>query len=56
MNALCKIVSYSLNLYTSPATLKPDTNSLEKSACMASSNVGKKKTYLGLHEKYFCQI
>jgi len=44
MNVLCKIVSHSLKVYKSSATLKADTNSLEKNACMATNKVGKKTT------------
>jgi hypothetical protein len=44
MNVLCKIVSHSLKMYMSSATLKADTNSLKKNACMAINNVGKKAT------------
>ena len=52
MNASCRTVSHSLKVFASSATVKQDTNSIEKSACMATSNVGNKKKYLGVHEKY----
>jgi hypothetical protein len=37
-------------VYTSSATLKPDTNSLEESAFMATNNAGNNKTCLGVHK------
>jgi len=43
MKVLCKILSLSFKIYTNSATLKQDTISLEKSACLVDNNVGTKK-------------
>jgi len=43
MNVLCNMMAHSRNVFTSAGNLKPETNSLEGKAFMATNNAGNKK-------------